>query len=285
MNSVNPDLYIKEIETINNSITCYDKFTCSIQAKYLNIANLYKSSGNLYKINNLNKSSECYELAILYYKKLKDNHYVNISECYINSGLIYQLQKNNKKAINNYIEGTKIFFKLGYYDKIAKYYEHIGDLYVQENKKEKAIIYYKDAINYNNTIPTILRRANVCYKISIIYVKDFADYHNALNILNDMFNVIKMKGFVNINYKTYFYYISLLLLLLKEVEEAKEYISHTEAEYGIHNEANIIRKLVNSFECNDNDDENKKKKKICEEIINHNKNDELIKLLVMKICA
>lgn len=281
MNSVNPDLYIKEIETIINSITCYDKFTCSIHAKYLNIANLYKSSANLYKINNLNKSSECYELAILYYKKLNDNHDINISECYINSGLIYQLQKNNKKAISNYIEGTKILFKLGSHDKIAKYYEHIADLYVQENKKEKAIYYYKDAINYNNTIPTILRRANVCYKISIIYVKDFGDYHAALNTLNDMFNVIKIKGFVNINNKTYFYYISLLLLLLKELEEAKEYISHIELEYGIHNEANIIRKLVSSIECNNNEN----KKNICEEVTNHNKNDELIKLLSMKICA
>jgi len=311
MNNTDPELYIKEIDSILQGITCRDKLTFigwfgyeTINDKNKRIAYLYKNAGNIYKINNLSKSLECYVNSIRYFNKFKEdwanlcanfnnqeeNQYgreydinKDIAECYINAGLLSTQLKMNNEAIDFYIKGSEIYKKINFINKLDKYYENIGDLYLLELMFNNSLKYFNmiiellDKNDFENA-QTMQKRINITYKLSLIYIKYFNNFEKTFDININLLNIFKKNSGIltGINYKKYLYYISLLYIIQKNYYKLNEFMNHMKVEYfnGVNKDIIIISNLINDNSSNSNS---------YKEIMSDDKNDELIKLLVTKI--
>lgn len=311
MNNTDPELYIKEIDSILQGITCRDKLTFigwfgyeTINDKNRRIAYLYKNAGNIYKINNLSKSLECYVNSIRYFNKFKEdwanlcanvnnqeeNQYgryydinKDIAECYINAGLLSTQLKMNNKAIDFYIKGSEIYKKINFINKLDKYYENIGDLYLLELMFNDSLKYFNmiiellDKNDFENA-QTMQKRINITYKLSLIYIKYFNNFEKTFDININLLNIFKKNSGIltGINYRKYLYYISLLYIIQKNYYKLNEFMNHMKVEYfsGVNKDILIISNLINDNSSNSNS---------YKEIMSDDKNDELIKLLVTKI--
>jgi tetratricopeptide (TPR) repeat protein len=178
MNNTNPELYLEEINIIIKNFSCKDHLIClkhfGYEPRYKKekrIAYLYKNAGNIYKINDLLKSVECYNNSILYFEKIKNKSDIrkDLAECYINSALIYYQLKNNVKSLELYKKGTEIYKQLEYNDKLLKYYENMSDIYILDLEYNNSILYLNKIFeilnNYEITHINIQKKINITYKL------------------------------------------------------------------------------------------------------------------------
>lgn len=160
--------------------------------------------------NKIKKSYKDYKIALsLYNEKDFDNSEKTlfIVSKYRLIATYYNYNKKFKKAIICYKKAVKYNFD------VRNLYNSIGVLYHNYKKYNKAIKYYDKAINNSSIIAH--------FNKSIAYY-DIKDYKNALNCINEYFN-IKKKGFNSEEYNHKALYIG----LVGNIDEAYNYFNES----------------------------------------------------------
>lgn len=160
--------------------------------------------------NKIKKSYKDYKIALsLYNEKDFDNSEKTlfIVAKYRLIATYYNYNKKFKKAIICYKKAVKYNFDVG------NLYNSIGVLYHNYKKYNKAIKYYDKAIN-NSSIIAHFNKSIAYYSLK--------DYKNALNCINEYFN-IKKKGFNSEEYNHKALYIG----LVGNIDEAYNYFNES----------------------------------------------------------
>jgi tetratricopeptide (TPR) repeat protein len=295
-----PELYINEAEIIINSINIFDYICCRRSEKYINIANLYKNAGNLYKMKDLKLSYDSYEKSLHYFSKIPYNNQKNIADCYINCALTCDKQYH-EKIINYYINAIDIYLLLKLNNKIPKFYENIADIYLSINDFNNAILYYEKVCEKNDVIDnydSILKKEEIYNKIGVIYIVNMNDYEKGLEAYKKYESLYNKNNvpdnFCNnyVNYKKYFIIIVLLFLLKENYVKSLILLDYYESicKY-LKNDYDILKKLIiniQSYNIEKYEIENNIKKKetliisLSNEIISKY-NNILIKTILNKI--
>jgi len=151
-------------------------------------AQAYKTLGVLMdEAGNIPKSIQYYEIAIQYYKKLKDE--MGIAKSEANIGILYRDMRRNKEAIEKFKSSNAIFISHDFYPGQLIIYQNLSICYGAIGKKDSALIFIKQAVKIMNDLgfedPNVYGNYANIYLSTKNYPKAIEYYNKALQLKGD----------------------------------------------------------------------------------------------------
>ena len=143
----------------------------------VNMANM-----NRYHNDNIDKSLEYNNQALLYYKKT--DNIIGITSVYNNIGDIYEIKKDYDKALNYYKKANINFIKINYKFGICVTYYNMSSVYFLENNFISSKKNIDLSLIYADSINNIEMKRDIYKKLSEIQYK-ISNYKESLNSYKD----------------------------------------------------------------------------------------------------
>jgi len=215
------------------------------------LSHVFSKLGRLY----FEQGSNHYPIALKYSQlaleiKKKREFYRECIEDYELLSIIYFNQKSYRFAEDNLIQGLNLVRSLGFEQKEAFFYEHLGELYLREEKIRESVDYYKLAAESCSEFGEKESEGEIWEKIGDIYLyrlhelndaRDF--YEHALENYKEE-NIRRKKADILVK-------IAEIHIDLNEPNSAIEYLQKAKKLYKImydDTSANIVTERINSLE-------------------------------------
>lgn len=255
-NNNNPEDYINQATKLENKKSFLEYFFQDITwDRYDKITELYTKAGNIYKLSDKIKAIQCYKKVLKY-----DQNEFNKNKILLNIAELYKIIDYNKsityyeKIISNYEEKGEL-------DKIIKYKEIIGDLYLSNNCIDKSLQIYSEilqTINFNSDNKNLNTKKKICE----IICETLINTNNSIKILEASLIYFNLaKDFIKHQFLQHSSKKYIFLGLLSDcaaddfVKGKKDYLEFSNLDYTFSSsfEGNFINDIFNAVESNDSE--------------------------------
>ncbi|MES2763610.1 MAG: tetratricopeptide repeat protein [Bacteroidota bacterium] len=163
----------------DSSVYCYNQAL----KKYTSPKGIGAAYNNLglieWKHSKLKDAIGYFYKAMPYFQQIEDKNY--LANLYNNIGLIFQETKDHRKALSFFLKAVELYRLIEDMDNMGGTYTNISNAYSWMGKKDSALYYINQSIDYNS-------KANNIYGLSIAYIdlgsllvsKDYKRYDEAL---------------------------------------------------------------------------------------------------------
>lgn len=158
----------------------------------LEIANNYKSTGNIYyTINELDSSISQYKKGLKLYTQLKDT--LGQAKIHNNMGALHRAKGNYSKSIEHYQRSLELRKYLNDKSGMGKTFNNIGNVHFSLNNLKQALDYYKRSLDIRLEFNDMHGAAGCYTNMGLIFTQK-EQYDTAINLFETAFDIYKKQN-------------------------------------------------------------------------------------------
>lgn len=173
-----------------NQILKYNLETCLMISVHRDLADVY------FLKKDMKTSHEHIDIAIELLKNCNDHF--ETAETYKDLGKIYSEENEDLEKIEKiYLEAIEEYFKVNYYNGIARVYNNIADLYLEKKSLSNSLKYFETALKYADKAGNYVLILAINYNISKVYFYwgNISKYLFYINISEKLIDIESMGEF------------------------------------------------------------------------------------------